>query len=201
VKFVELSFARLIFDLIAVHVEWSKAKAWKDRWVKEVLVLREEVKRVLRMLRTIQGEWSARARQRSGIDAQLAGGLKAYALRQVHVHRAIAEVFHSGWGHSVASAVRQVVERDGSVHNELLDGNGVDKAPLPTQHELGQRRSVSPEGHESDMEQDGPAARWATRASGRIGKARESDTVQDGQAASGVRQASRRNGKAREGGG
>ncbi|KAJ6479203.1 hypothetical protein C8R47DRAFT_983594 [Mycena vitilis] len=114
-----------------VRVEWSKASARKIRWVEEVRLLREEMKRVLRMLRTIQKEWTARAEQRGDIDRELAGGLKAYAMRQVYVHRRIAEAFHSGWDCSHAAAVRGVVERDGGVYRELLTGDGVDKAPSP----------------------------------------------------------------------
>ncbi|KAJ6457197.1 hypothetical protein C8R47DRAFT_995822 [Mycena vitilis] len=114
-----------------VRVEWSKAKARKIRWVEEVQLLREEMKRVLRMLRTIQREWMARAEQRENIDQELAGGLKAYAMRQVYVHRCIAESFHAGWDCSHAAAVRGVVERDGGVYQELLNGDGVDKAPSP----------------------------------------------------------------------
>ncbi|KAJ7669187.1 hypothetical protein DFH06DRAFT_944750, partial [Mycena polygramma] len=81
----------------SVRMEWSKAKARKDRWVEEVMMLREEMKRVLRMLRTIQGEWQDRIGKRSEIDPELAAGLKAYALRQVYVHRRLATAFHAGW--------------------------------------------------------------------------------------------------------
>jgi hypothetical protein len=114
---------------LAVRVEWSKAKARRDRWVEEVKVLREEMKRVLRMLRTIQGEWRARVESRTEVDPQLRAGLAAYAQRQVYLHRRVAESFHSGWNCSVASAVRQVVERDGMIHRELLSGSGVDQVP------------------------------------------------------------------------
>ncbi|KAJ7604796.1 hypothetical protein DFH06DRAFT_1150855 [Mycena polygramma] len=122
----------------SVRVEWSKAKGWKDRWIEEVRVLWEEMKRVLRMLRWIQVEWAIRAERRVGIAPELAGGLRAYALCQVYVHRRIAEAFHAGWSHSVAGAVRQVVERDGGVYRELLEGEGLDKAPSPS-------RSMAPE--------------------------------------------------------
>ncbi|KAJ7040106.1 hypothetical protein C8F04DRAFT_948846 [Mycena alexandri] len=111
-----------------VRVEWSKAKARRDRWVEEVQLLREEMKRVLRMLRWTQGEWEKREGQRDSVDPELAAGLKAYARRQVYIHKRVAEAFHTGWNCSLASAVRQVMERDGLVHQELLRGAGVDKA-------------------------------------------------------------------------
>jgi hypothetical protein len=127
----------------AVRVEWSKAKARRDRWVEEVQLLRKEMKRVLCMLRTIQAEWSRRAEQRKEIDSALANGLKAYAKRQVHIHRSIAEAFHAGWNGSVASAVRQVMERDACVHRELLEGTGVDRAPSPSRANCSADREAS----------------------------------------------------------
>jgi hypothetical protein len=108
-----------------------------DRWIEEVRLLREEMKRVLRMLRTIQDEWKGRAAERGEIDPELAAGLKAYALRQVYVHRWVAEKFHSGWNCSVASAVRDVVARDGWVYQELIEGTGMDRAPSPSQARSG----------------------------------------------------------------
>ncbi|KAJ7247677.1 hypothetical protein B0H12DRAFT_1235229 [Mycena haematopus] len=47
-----------------LRVEWSKTKARRDRWEEEVMILREEMRRVLRML-------------------PVAAGLKAYAACQV----------------------------------------------------------------------------------------------------------------------
>ncbi|KAJ7104597.1 hypothetical protein C8R44DRAFT_887052 [Mycena epipterygia] len=113
----------------SVRVEWSKAKARRDRWVEEVGKLREEMKCVLRMLRTIQREWLERATHQVGIDPVLKAGLKAYALRQVAVHRRIGEGFHSGWNRSVATAVRDVMRQDGTIYRGTLDGQEMDTAP------------------------------------------------------------------------
>jgi hypothetical protein len=122
----------------AVRVEWSKACARRDRWVEEVDILREEMKRVLRFLRWIQVEWRRRAELREDIDPQLAAGLKAYALRQVAVHRRIAAGFHAGWNVSVATAVRDVVRQDGTVYRELLESEELDMAPTTEGLELGE---------------------------------------------------------------
>jgi hypothetical protein len=113
----------LKFCLTAVRVEWSKACAQKDRWVEEVQLLREEMKRVLRMLRWIQGQWQERAvDERADVTPELRAGLRAYAERQVYTHRKIAEAFHTGWSCSMASAVQRVVEQDGWVYRELVTG-------------------------------------------------------------------------------
>jgi hypothetical protein len=55
--------------------------------VEEVLVVREEIKRVLRMLRSIQAIWEGHAEQRQDIDTELTAGLNAYVVRQVFLHR------------------------------------------------------------------------------------------------------------------
>ncbi|KAJ7023334.1 hypothetical protein C8F04DRAFT_1271538 [Mycena alexandri] len=79
----------------SVRVEWSKAKARKERWEEEVELLREEMKRVLRFLR-----W------------QLASGLQAYAARQAALHRDIARKFKTAWDMSAATAVRTAIRED-----------------------------------------------------------------------------------------
>jgi hypothetical protein len=96
--------------------------------VEEVQKLREEMKRVLRMLRCTQGEWRAHAEGGRQVDAELAAGLKGYAMRQVAIHRQVADAFHTGWNVSVATAVRDVVRQDGTIYRELLDGQAMDSA-------------------------------------------------------------------------
>ncbi|KAJ7053090.1 hypothetical protein C8F01DRAFT_1331342 [Mycena amicta] len=99
----------------AVRVQWSKALARRDRWREEVLILREEVKRVLRGLASTQAIWQARASMRPVAERGLASGLRAYALRQVAVHKRIADTFYKSWNVSAAEAVRSVVAQDVSV--------------------------------------------------------------------------------------
>ncbi|KAJ7225376.1 hypothetical protein GGX14DRAFT_386277 [Mycena pura] len=106
----------------SIRVEWSKARARRDRWNEEVALLREEMKRVLRSLHAEQRAWERRIGQRNGLDAELAAGLDAYALRQKAVYRRVGEQFYTGWNKSVAEAVRDVVRRDGKIYRDLLDG-------------------------------------------------------------------------------
>ncbi|KAJ7259986.1 hypothetical protein B0H12DRAFT_1069883 [Mycena haematopus] len=108
----------------SVRVEWSKAKARRDRWQEEVEILREEMRRVLRMLHFVQSEWRERAEARtSEVDPELRAGLKAYALRQAYIHGRIALGFRESWSQSVATAVRETVRRDGTVYPELPVGS------------------------------------------------------------------------------
>jgi hypothetical protein len=77
--------------ITAVRVEWSKAKARKERWEEEVDLLCKEMKRVLRFLRWRSLWWETRrATRQAGVSRELAAGLEAYAGRQAALHREIA---------------------------------------------------------------------------------------------------------------
>ncbi|KAJ7027962.1 hypothetical protein C8F04DRAFT_1212258 [Mycena alexandri] len=89
----------------SVRVEWSKAKARKERWEEEVELLREEMKRVLRFLRWRSVWWEARRGSREQVSRELASGLDAYAARQAAVHRDIARKFKTAWDTSAATAL------------------------------------------------------------------------------------------------
>ncbi|KAJ7716269.1 hypothetical protein B0H16DRAFT_1339234 [Mycena metata] len=59
-----------LHDSMAVRVEWSKAKACKERWEEEVELLREEMKRVLRFLRWRAMWWESQRGRRTGQVSQ-----------------------------------------------------------------------------------------------------------------------------------
>ncbi|KAJ7066090.1 hypothetical protein C8F01DRAFT_1248138 [Mycena amicta] len=104
----------------AVRVHWAKALAHRDRWVEEVRLLREERTRVLRSLLAIQAEWTKRVSSRPDAEARLVAGLKAYARRQVAVHRQIAESFYRSWHVNAKAALQEVLGLDGELHRRLL---------------------------------------------------------------------------------
>ncbi|KAF7315824.1 CxC2 domain-containing protein [Mycena indigotica] len=109
--------------MIQFGLSGLKARARKQRWEEEVELLREEMKRVLRSLRWTQNQWQVRAdRQRDDVNMHVAAGLRAYALRQVDIHRRMAERFYSEWGRSLANAVRAVVKEDEGVLDGAFDG-------------------------------------------------------------------------------
>ncbi|KAJ7050749.1 hypothetical protein C8F01DRAFT_1092087 [Mycena amicta] len=105
-----------------LHNYWTKARARKDRWTEEVALLREEMKCVLHCLATVQREWERRGTAREGVDVALAGGLRAYAIRQSVLHKRIGESFYDGWSKSVAGLVEAVMGNDGSLLRDLLAG-------------------------------------------------------------------------------
>ncbi|KAJ7721966.1 hypothetical protein DFH07DRAFT_783991 [Mycena maculata] len=100
-------------SLLAVRVEWSKAKARKERWEEEVELLREEMKRVLRFLWWHTMWWEIRrATRREGVTPELLAGLQAYAARQAAIHREITRGFKRVWDQSVETVVQQAVQED-----------------------------------------------------------------------------------------
>ncbi|KAJ6501536.1 hypothetical protein C8R47DRAFT_1211112 [Mycena vitilis] len=97
----------------SVRVEWSKAKARKERWEEEVELLREEMKRVLRFLRWRAQWWEGRrTSRREEVSQELRGGLEAYAARQAASAREVARRFKKSWDTSAATAVRMAVRDD-----------------------------------------------------------------------------------------
>ncbi|KAK6971667.1 CxC2 domain-containing protein [Favolaschia claudopus] len=96
----------------AVRVEWSKAKARRDRWVEEVQLLREEMRRVLRFLAWRAGWWEERAVCSREVREDVKAGVEAYAVRQAAMTRQIARRFKSAWDASASDAVRAAVEDD-----------------------------------------------------------------------------------------
>ncbi|KAJ7060741.1 hypothetical protein C8F01DRAFT_1083718 [Mycena amicta] len=104
----------------AVRVQWSKARARRDRWTEEVCLLREEMKRVLRSLVSVEEVWRQRASAREDLEVGLAGGLRAYALRQACLYRRIADSFYGAWNISAVAAVQNVVGQDRDAYREVL---------------------------------------------------------------------------------
>ncbi|KAJ7048440.1 hypothetical protein C8F01DRAFT_1280798 [Mycena amicta] len=126
----------------SVRVQWTKVRARRDRWVEEVEILREEMRRVLRSLETVQREWQARAEGRTGGDAELAAGARAYAKRQQAIYQRIAGSFKAQWSTSAAEAVRRVVSEGAE------DADDDDVEPEDGEEQGGQAR----------MDVDGPPA-------------------------------------------
>ncbi|KAF8176874.1 hypothetical protein K438DRAFT_1588036 [Mycena galopus ATCC 62051] len=111
-----------------IRVEWMKARARADRWKEELILVEEEMRRVLAF-----GEWQARwwrARvepkrgpARATISSELAEGLRAYALEQVAREEAWVAVWSNKWGKVRARTA--VVLR-----NHLGDGEGEELVPI-----------------------------------------------------------------------
>ncbi|KAJ6463650.1 hypothetical protein C8R47DRAFT_992586 [Mycena vitilis] len=150
------------FVVIAVRVEWSKAKARKERWEEEVELLREEMKRVLRFLRWRAQWWETRrGTRRTNVSQELRGGLEAYAARQAAGAREIARRFKTSWDTSAATAVRMAVRDDAALEAGMTafvrsEGEGEGQAPVATATNAEQEGAGNAEeGGAGDADQDG----------------------------------------------
>ncbi|KAJ7039475.1 hypothetical protein C8F04DRAFT_1254756 [Mycena alexandri] len=74
----------------SMHIEWSRALAWKTRWCEEVILLREEMRRMLRYL-----EWQA-----AWWERRRTGG---------SIRRHFTAFFKSQWSVSIGQAAKSVV--------------------------------------------------------------------------------------------
>ncbi|KAJ6463769.1 hypothetical protein C8R47DRAFT_992319 [Mycena vitilis] len=93
----------------SLRVEWSRAKARKRRWEEEVLILREEMRRVLRYLEWQAQWWMARVSLRDDECPELQAGLRAYAERQAHIHTELRGFFEGEWSQSVGDVAKSMV--------------------------------------------------------------------------------------------
>ncbi|KAJ7066079.1 hypothetical protein C8F01DRAFT_1248123 [Mycena amicta] len=104
----------------AVRVQWCKVLARRSCWEEEVVLIREEMKRVIRDLKTTEREWKDRATRRRNADHQLAHALASYANRQAALHKRIRESFFQEWSFSMTEVVRGLAAE--GVNGE--EGNG-----------------------------------------------------------------------------
>lgn len=84
--------------MTGVRIEWAKALARKTRWTEEVELLKEEMRRVLRTLRTEERIWGERMyRKLENLPLEELAGRRSYAKRQASNHRRIREAFEQLW--------------------------------------------------------------------------------------------------------
>ncbi|KAJ6544608.1 hypothetical protein DFH09DRAFT_928307 [Mycena vulgaris] len=93
----------------SIRVEWSRALARKVRWTEEVMLLREEMRRVLRYLGWQAGWWREREALRSEASRAVAAGVRAYALKQASWHERLAGFFRLKWNVTAQTAAQQLV--------------------------------------------------------------------------------------------
>ncbi|KAK7053548.1 CxC2 domain-containing protein [Favolaschia claudopus] len=97
----------------SVRVEWSRALARKTRWVEEVMLLREEMRRVLRYLDWQAEWWRGRVGLREDLPLEAMGGLKAYALKQAAWHDRLAEFFRTKWNVPAVTVAQHLLAEEG----------------------------------------------------------------------------------------
>ncbi|KAJ7347334.1 hypothetical protein DFH08DRAFT_960674 [Mycena albidolilacea] len=96
----------------SIHVKWCHACARKVRCSEEVMLLREEMRRVVRYLGWQTAWWRDCAELRMGLTCEIAAGVRAYAPKQADWHERLAGFLCVKWDVSavVAAQGEQVPE-------------------------------------------------------------------------------------------
>ncbi|KAJ7180060.1 hypothetical protein C8R43DRAFT_871124 [Mycena crocata] len=94
-----------------IRVEWTKARARADRWREELILLDEEMRRVLVYCEWKAHWWRDRRVPRTGISPELKEGLCAYALEQEARERWWAEKWAAKWA-AVRARAKRALEDD-----------------------------------------------------------------------------------------
>ncbi|KDR66325.1 hypothetical protein GALMADRAFT_1156932 [Galerina marginata CBS 339.88] len=101
--------------------EWARSRARAERATEEVLLLREEMRRVLAFLNWKAKWWSSKQESRPTSDVVLAEGIRAYAVDQGSLQRKLQLSFQEIW-----KAPLQDMENINLHDNEDSDGDESD---------------------------------------------------------------------------
>ncbi|KAK7022477.1 CxC2 domain-containing protein [Favolaschia claudopus] len=89
-------------------------------WYSNVMLLREEMRRVLRYLGWQADWWRGHVDLRDDLDLQARAGLKAYALKQAAWHDRLADFFRAKWNVPANTVARQLVTDDNSAIDQMF---------------------------------------------------------------------------------
>ena len=81
----------------SMRVEWAKARARMMRWKEQLLIVQEEMRRVIEYLRWKAAWWQARTSLRSHYDNGIVSGISGYANKQAAICSRMAEQCASYW--------------------------------------------------------------------------------------------------------
>ena len=87
----------LAFFYIALRVQWCRTRARAMRWSEEVLLVQEEMRRVLDFMSWYADWWTSHAAFPSIHDPELAEGLTAYATKQADLRLSLRSHFGILW--------------------------------------------------------------------------------------------------------
>lgn len=107
-----------------MRVEWAKSRARALRWREEVLLLKEEMRRVI-VYFEYKASWWVERNNAEGREASpaLAEGLYAYAAGQAQLQRDLASTFSKKWAPVLAGEVGNE-DAEGVESDDELDGAG-----------------------------------------------------------------------------
>ena len=94
-------------------VEWSKARARMQRWNEELLIVQEEMRRVIVYLKWKEAWWHERSSLRDHVDVTILSGVSGYAHKQAATCSRMAEKCAVYWlPHLMEKGMKPVWEAD-----------------------------------------------------------------------------------------
>lgn len=81
----------------SMHVEWAKARARMRRWDEQLLLVQEEMRRVIAYHEWKAGWWEERAELRDDVDINVSRGIAGYAHKQAAICRKMAQCCAIYW--------------------------------------------------------------------------------------------------------
>jgi hypothetical protein len=81
----------------SLQVEWAKVQARKQRWEEEVLLIQEEMRRVVMFHKWKAEWWRSQAGRRSDAGGSVVHGVTAYAEKQAHLCECLAQSCVAAW--------------------------------------------------------------------------------------------------------
>ncbi|CAK5267983.1 unnamed protein product [Mycena citricolor] len=88
----------------SIRVEWSRALARRDRWTEEVLLLKEEMRRVCAYLEWQADWWKTKSSGQVSSSREVEAGARAFALKQSAWHLELRTFLQNKWQGSIGEA-------------------------------------------------------------------------------------------------
>ncbi|KAF9504109.1 hypothetical protein BS47DRAFT_1401750 [Hydnum rufescens UP504] len=105
--------------------EWMKLRARKERWREEVLLLCEEMRRVLAFCEHREAWWIDLSHSQTSLSLPQLEGNKAYTLRQASLQQSRQKHFQSLWNNILSSPQDQVLRELEEKHKNKSLSSGV----------------------------------------------------------------------------
>lgn len=87
-------------DNTALRIEWCRVRARAFHWAEDLLLVQEEMRRVLETFKYQANWWENQNGRRTGISSEVIEGLSAYACKQASLRRALHSSFFSLWSNA-----------------------------------------------------------------------------------------------------
>lgn len=144
-------YALMVF-IIALRVEWAKAKARADRWEEEVVLLDEEMRRVLEFCVWKATWWLRQIPRRKSLAQPLAEGLRAYAEEHADLEHRIAASWEAKWA-SARQLAEPILREFWGVEPAVACQEDVEGQPIIIELDIDEDQGEHGNGADSDFEE------------------------------------------------